>query len=124
MSGLSQIIGFLSFNVEIKGSNSICFGFRFLGYYLNIFKIKGIDGKRFSNFPSKIALHVGLIPVFLRFFPFKVVLIVLQMGFNPIICCFLPRELGISMFVDATAISVSKWWDIPNSGILGKPHNI
>nr|KAJ0197604.1 hypothetical protein LSAT_V11C700342430 [Lactuca sativa] len=69
---------------------------------------KGIDGHGFSNFPLKIALLIGLIPIFWRNFPLEVVFF-LQMGFIPIIGCFPPWQLGVSTSVGATASSVSKW---------------
>ncbi|CAI9274213.1 unnamed protein product [Lactuca saligna] len=49
---------------------------------------------------------------FIGIFSFEAVNFLKQMGLIPVSWKFLPRQLGISTFVGATASSISKWWDI------------
>ncbi|XP_052627262.1 uncharacterized protein LOC128133760 [Lactuca sativa] len=108
---------FLGFDNEVKRKWGVPMGKENHDFLM----IKGFDGYGFSNFPLKIALLVGLIPIFWRNFPLEVVFL-MQMGFIPIIGCFPPWQLGVSTSVVATASLISKWWDnypsIPGIGYL------
>ncbi|CAI9263408.1 unnamed protein product [Lactuca saligna] len=59
-----------------------------------------------------LLIAVWFIPDFIGIFSFEVVNFLKQMGLIPVSWKFLPRQLGISTLVGATASSISKWWDI------------
>ncbi|CAI9264420.1 unnamed protein product [Lactuca saligna] len=59
-----------------------------------------------------LLIAVWFIPDFIGSLSFEVVNSLKQMGLIPVSWKFLPRQLGISTLVGATASSISKWWDI------------
>ncbi|CAI9274209.1 unnamed protein product [Lactuca saligna] len=59
-----------------------------------------------------LLIAVWFIPYFIGNLSFEVVISLKQMGLIPVSWKFLPRQLGISTLVGATASSISKWWDI------------
>ncbi|CAI9288726.1 unnamed protein product [Lactuca saligna] len=59
-----------------------------------------------------LLIAVWFIPDFIGILSFEVVNSLKQNGLIPVSWKFLPRQLGISTLVGATASSISKWWDI------------